>query len=172
MKSPHPIGELMPAVFQDDPTTMRWTDGLDEVIAPVIATIDCLIAYVDPMLAPEDFLRWLAEWFGSDLDENWPLERQRAVVAESVRLYRLRGTAAGLREQLELATGGTIEIADSGGVTASLTPTPAVIEPKMPWVSIRLRVSDPEAVSVATLDGMIRASRPAHVPHALEVVGR
>jgi phage tail-like protein len=35
---------------------------LHEVLAPVVATIDCLGAYLDPALTPEDFLRWLGGW--------------------------------------------------------------------------------------------------------------
>jgi phage tail-like protein len=168
--SPYPIGEQLPAVYQEDPMTMRWTEGLDEVLAPIIATLDNLVAYIDPMLAPEDFLRWLAEWFGADLDENWPLERQRAVVAEAVRIYRIRGTMAGLRDQLELTTGGVVDIADSGGVTGSATPTPTTDDRYVPWVSVRVRVRDPAAVSRGTLEEMVRAACPAHVPYALEVM--
>ena len=31
LSSPHPLGGLMPAVFQDDNFTMRWTQALDEL---------------------------------------------------------------------------------------------------------------------------------------------
>jgi phage tail-like protein len=170
LRSPYPIGELMPAVFQEDPFVMRWTDGLDAVVSVVIATIDSLLSYIDPLLTPPDFLLWLAGWFDTALDENWPLERKRRAAAESVRLYRLRGTVAGLREQLELFTGGVVDIADSGGVTTSAMPTAPATEPAPPWVSIRVRVSDPDDVSLPTLEGLIRAARPAHVLHALEVI--
>jgi phage tail-like protein len=168
--SPYPIGEQLPAVYQEDPFVMRWTDGLDSVLSVVVATIDSILSYVDPLLTPPDFLLWLAGWFDTALDENWPLERQRRAVAESVRLYRLRGTVAGLQEQLELFTGGVVDIADSGGVTTSPTPTPPATEPAPPWVSIRVRVPDPASVSIPTLEGLIRAARPAHVLHALEVI--
>lgn len=170
LPSPHPLSGLMPAVYQEDEFTMRWLDALDELLAPVFSSLDSLIGYVDPQIAPADFLHWLAGWFGALLDENWPLEQQREAVAAAVRLYRLRGTTAGLREQLELVTRGTVEIVDSGTVTASPMPTAAVGEASIPWVSIRVTVADTEAVSVSALEAIIRSSRPAHVPHALDVV--
>ena len=39
---PQSIGEMLPGVYQDDLFTMEWCAGLDEVIAPVFATLDCL----------------------------------------------------------------------------------------------------------------------------------
>ena len=38
LDSPHPLGGLMPAVYQDDNFTMRWTAALDDVLAPVMAS--------------------------------------------------------------------------------------------------------------------------------------
>jgi phage tail-like protein len=176
--SPHPLGDLMPAVFQDDSFTMRWTAALDDVLAPVMTSLDCIEAYVDPLLAPEDFLLWLAGWSGMVLDENWPLPRQRAVVAATAELYRSRGTSAGLRRHVELVTGGQVEITESGGVTWSVTPTPA--EPSAsgvpagnqgPWVTVRVSVPDPDQINVRALDALIGAIKPAHVIHRLEVAG-
>jgi phage tail-like protein len=176
--SAHPLGSLMPAVFQDDNFTMRWTAALDEVLAPVMASLDCIEAYVDPLLAPEDFLAWLAEWSGIVLDENWPLARQRAVVAATAELYRSRGTPTGLRRHLELVTGGQVEMAESGGVTWSTTPTPVdtsapagSAHDQGPWVSVRVSVPDPDQLNVRALDSLIGAIKPAHVIHGLEVAG-
>jgi len=178
LSSPHPLGELMPAVFQDDAFTMRWTAALDEVLAPVMASLDCIEAYVDPLLAPEDFLVWLAGWSGIVLDENWPLPRQRVVVAATAELYRTRGTPAGLRRHIELVTGGQVEIAESGGVTWSTTPTPAdasapagSADGQGSWVSVRVTVPDPDEINVRALDSLIGAIKPAHVIHGLEVAG-
>ncbi len=66
------------------------------MLAPVFATLDCLDSYFDSYfdawLTPRDFLDWLAGWVGVVLDENWPLERQRALVGQMVALYGRRGT--------------------------------------------------------------------------------
>lgn len=173
LHSPHPLGGLMPAVFQDDSFTMRWTQALDEVLAPVPAVLDSIEAYFDPLLAPEDFLAWLAGWCGMTLDENWPLPRRRAVVSAAAELYRVRGTLAGLRRHVELVTGGRVEVADNGGVTWSATPGDlgATAGPDGPSLTIRVSVADPAELNVRALDALISAIKPAHVVHRLEVAG-
>jgi phage tail-like protein len=175
LSSPHPLGSLMPAVFQDDDFTMRWTQALDEVLAPVPVSLDSIEAYFDPLLAPEDFLAWVASWCGIVLDENWPLSRRRAVVSAAAELYRGRGTLAGLRRHIELVTGGRVEVADTGGVTWSATPDAygdgGPDSAAGPAVFVRVRVADPAEVNVRALDDLISAIKPAHVVHRLEVAG-
>jgi phage tail-like protein len=169
--TPYPIHGLLPAVLQDDDMTVRFTSGLDDVLAPAIWAIDCLAAYLDPLLAPADFLHWLGTWLGEVPDENWSQPRQRRAVAEAVDLHRIRGTVVGLRLQLELASGGRAEIADSGGVSWSLTPDAELPGEDVPRLGVRVTVEDPEAVDVNALDAVIRAAKPAHVAHRLEVLG-
>ena len=52
----HPIGDRLPAIYLDDGFTLRFTSALDEVLAPVIAVLDGFADYLDPSLAPADFL--------------------------------------------------------------------------------------------------------------------
>lgn len=168
--TPYPIGTLMPSVYQEDPAMMQWTGGLDDVLAPVISTLDCIGAYVDPMLAPADFVLWLADWFGTALDENWPLRRQRAAVARSVALYRQSGTVAGLRSLLEVVTEGEVEVIDSGGVTWSQRPNTA--PPGQDELSVEVRVTAPpgSSIDLKAIDELVAAAKPAHVAHRVEVV--
>jgi phage tail-like protein len=60
MPSPYPLIEYLPAVFAEDRFLVRWTAAMDDVLAPIVNIIDCLPAYVDPRLAPEDFAGWPA----------------------------------------------------------------------------------------------------------------
>ena len=169
--TPYPLGTLMPAVYQEDPVAMQWTAGLDDVVAPVISVLDCLTAYTDPLLAPEDFLRWIAGWLGAVLDENWPLERRRAAVARTVALHRMTGTVAGLRMFLEVVTGSEarIEIEDSGG--ASWSQVPGTTPPGSAGARLTVRVSGPPgSADAALLEELIAAVKPAHVAHTLEVL--
>lgn len=170
LDTPYPIGTLLPAVFQEDPVAMQWTAGLDDVLAPAISTVDCMTAYADPLLAPDDFVGWLASWVGTVLDENWPLAHQRMTVAHSVRLYRSRGTVEGLRALIELVTGGQVEIAESGGVAWSAVPNTE--PPGEAAARLFVRVTLPHGVwmDAAALESLIVAEKPAHVPHRLEVV--
>ena len=95
LPSPHPLGASLPALYQEDAFAQRLTGALDEVLAPIFSSLDTLHAYLDPALAPDDFLEWLAGWVGVTLDETWPIERRRQLVADATQLYRSRGTVAG-----------------------------------------------------------------------------
>jgi phage tail-like protein len=174
LASPYPLITLLPAVYQEeDPFVGRFTAGLDDVLAPVIATLDSLEAYVDPLLAPEDFLEWLAGWVGVTVNANAPIGQHRATVARAAELHRLRGTVAGLRTTLELLTGGDVEVTDSGGVAGANQPgTHAPGDPR-PWVRVSVRVPAdlgwaPDALRAA-VEAAVVAAKPAHVQHLVEV---
>ena len=172
LRSPVPIVGQLPGIYQDDQFTQDFTGGLDDVLAPVFATLDNIDAYVDPWLAPEDFLQWLAGWMGVVIDEGWPLDRSRAFIASIGELYRWRGTMRGLRAELAIYTGGDVEINDSGGVAWSLTPGSPLPGQPEPRVAVRVRVDDPKAVNARTLDTMVAVAKPAHVVHVIEIAGR
>ncbi|WP_432585021.1 phage tail protein [Streptomyces sp. HD1123-B1] len=168
--SPYSLAQLLPAVYQDDGFTLRLTAGWDEVIAPVISTLDCLDAYLEPWLTPPDFLRWLADRMGTQLDENWPERRQRAATAHAVSGHRTRGTVDGVRERIALATGGTVELVDSGGVFTSAAPETPIPTGLPPVTLIRVMVPAGREVDPAALEEVIREFLPAHVPYRSEVV--
>ena len=113
--TPYPLETLLPSVLQEDFFTRRLMAGVDEVLAPAISTLDCLEAYLNPLLAPEDFLEWVSTWFSEVLDENWPPQRRRRFVAGAVEMFRTRGTVAGLRRELELSTGGQVKTGVADG---------------------------------------------------------
>jgi phage tail-like protein len=169
--TPLPVGELLPAVYQEeDPFLLAFTTGLDEVLAPILWTLDNLHAYLDPRTAPEDFLVWVASWLGAEVDEGAPAGRRRAGVAEALAVHRLRGTPQGLRRLVELVTGGDVELRDSGGVVASADPYAAPVGDPHPWVSIVVRSGD-RPVRRGSLDALVREAKPAHVVHSVEVAG-
>jgi phage tail-like protein len=174
LPAPYRIADLLPSVYQElDPFVLRFTAGLDDVLAPVLATLDCLDAYVDPMLAPEDFLDWLAGWVGAVLDENAPLALRRVAVSRAAELHRSRGTVAGLRTSLELLTGARVEVADSGGVSWSSAPSGSSGSPDgdaAAWVAVRVELPPGSAVSDRVISAAVTAAKPAHVQHSVEVV--
>jgi phage tail P2-like protein len=56
----------------------------------------------DPDACPEAALPWLAWALSVDRwDPDWPLDAKRAVVADSVRHHRVKGTLAAVRRALE-----------------------------------------------------------------------
>jgi phage tail-like protein len=170
LESPAPIGPMLPAVYQDDEFAMRFLAGFDDVIAPVLLTLDCLIDYFDPALTPTDFLEWLAGWVGIEVDEAWETERRRAAVATAVEMYRMRGTISGLRANLEVLSGGQVEITDSGGVAWSTSPMGPLPGQESPRLAVRVILPEVTDRTTKAIDAIVTAAKPAHVVHRVEVV--
>jgi phage tail-like protein len=170
--SPHPLGERVPAVLQEDRFGQAFLAGLDEVLAPILATLDNLAAYVDATSTPEDFVGWLGGWLGVELDESWPVERRRLFLARAVELFRRRGTAAGLVAHLEVFTGGSVEVVDSGGVAWSREHGAEPPGDPTPSVRVRVCVDDSATLSERDVDALVAAAKPAHVLHQVEVLAR
>ena len=172
MASPYSFGRLLPAVFQEDDFALRWMSALDEVLAPVVSVLDNVEHYFDPELAPADFLAWLAAWAGVDeLDETWPEQGQRELVAEAVALFRVRGTVAGLKRHLAIYTGAEPEIEESGGCAWSGEAGSPLPGDERPRLVVRVAVPTPLPVELKRLDLIVAASKPAHLPHRVELVG-
>ena len=170
MGTPHPLGNSLPAVYAEDELIQRLTTAFDTVLAPVISTLDNFGAYIDPMLAPADFLEWLAGWVGVILDENWPIERQRDFVARFAALHARRGTAGALAEEVALYTTVAPEIVESGGVSWSATPDGPLPGRAEPSLTVRVRGADSATVESGRVETIVAAAKPAHVPHAVEVL--
>lgn len=170
LDSPHPIGMRLPGIYADDDFTQRFVSAFDTVLASIFLTLDCLPCYFDPKLAPEDFLDWLADWVGLTVDEGWTVERRRDVVSHAVELHSWRGTHRGLAKHLRLVSGGEVEITDSGAAAWSARPQTPLPGSERPFLHVRVRVADPAAVDKRKLDNLVAASKPAHLPHTLEVV--
>ncbi|MFE3521846.1 phage tail protein [Streptomyces sp. NPDC059161] len=170
--SSHPLGGQLPAVYADDDFAQRFVEGLDVVLAPLFNVLDCLEAYFDPALAPEDFVDWLTSWVGTELDGTEPLDIRRHAVATAVSLHRVRGTAQGLARAVQLAFGVTPQIIESGGATWSgrpLGPFPGAARASLRVV---LAVPDPSTIDPHRLQAVVAAARPAHLPFTAEVTGK
>src|SRR5256885_7055514 len=170
LTTPHPLVESLPALFQEDGFTQRFMSAFDAALAPIFASLDNLPAYLDPWLAPEDFLEWLAGWFGMALDESWSIDRRRALVAKAFDFYRMRGTVNGLRAQLETLTGGTVELHETGGVSTSATAGSALSGSPNFALLVRIMGDDPAALNLNRLEALAALAKPAHVPAKMEVV--
>ncbi|MFJ9692381.1 phage tail protein [Kitasatospora sp. NPDC101183] len=173
LPSPHPIGALLPALFADDDFAQRFTAGLDTVLAPVFATLDNLPAYLQPRLAPADFVDWLASWVAVETDGAWPLEVRRAVVGRAVELHRWRGTRRGLVERLRLVLGVGAEIVDGGGAAwsttagADLPPAPSGELLVRAWPLSALSGTEPDEGQVLAV---VRAGCPVHLSCRVEIL--
>jgi phage tail-like protein len=164
-----PLVQRLPGVFQDDDFTRRFVSAFDDAYAPVLATLDSLFCYFDPQLAPADFVDWLAGWVGVELDDSWTLEQRRRIVAGAALVHRQRGTRRGIEEALRLGLGADVEVVDSGGCDWSETPGATTPGTAPPWVEVRIRVPDPDALDRRRVDALLEATKPAHVTHSYTV---
>lgn len=170
LRSAHPLGRALPAVYADDDLAQRFVTGLDAMLAPVFTVLDCLEAYFDPALAPADFVDWLADWVGAELGGGEPVEVRRHAVATATALHRRRGTRQGLAEAVRLCFGVAPSITESGG--AAWSPRPLGPFPGVPRAALHVtvRLPDPAPGDRHRLAAVVAAARPAHLPFTTEVL--
>jgi phage tail-like protein len=110
------------ASLHDDPPplAMRFLHALEEVLDPIVATLDSLPAHLDVDLAPEHALAGLATWLGVDEVESLPAASRREAVRQAGALGRRRGTRGGLELALRLFFPAlSLRIEDHGSVVVS-----------------------------------------------------
>ena len=116
LASPYPLGQTLPSLYRDDVFAQNLCDGLDEVLAPIIATLDSLPAYLDPGTVPDDMLGWLA---GLDGDRAGRAPERGAATRtgpdRASSLLQWRGTARGVAAAVDALFEVTPEIVESGG---------------------------------------------------------
>lgn len=178
LPSPHPLGAQLPAMYAEDELAQAITAACDEVLAPVLSVLDNLPSYLDPMLAPPDFVAWLGSWIATTAPasrSDFPDEQLRTAVAAAGGHLRRVGTAAAIAAEVALAAGvpvGEVDVADSGGIAWSQNPSEPLPGQSTPRLAIRIRVPDPAAVDTAEVEAAIAAVKPAHLPHTMTVVQR
>ncbi len=105
---------------QPPPFAMRFLHALEEVLDPIVATLDSLPAHLDVDLAPEHALAGLATWLGVDDVEVLPAQQRREAVRRAGELARTRGTREGLELALSLFFPDIeMRVNDHGGVVVS-----------------------------------------------------
>ena len=175
LESPHPIGLELPGLFQDDEVAQRFVAGLDDLLAPIFLTLDAVDSYIDPWLAPRDFLAWVADWVSAPWDASLSDTQQRAVVARSAELLGWAGTARGLADMVELVAGVRPEIEENGGTAWTIEPGGDMPGSDDPTVTVRVRVEDLAAGGPEREDRLERVRQvvlqylPAHLVANVEV---
>ncbi len=172
LTTPFPLVETLPGLLQDDAVAQQLCAALDEVLAPVVATLDCLPAYLDPATAPPDVLDWLAGWVGLALPEGAEDRLRRRLVGRAADLHRSRGTADGVRAAVVAWFGVQPELTESGGADWSAVAGAPLPGGPVPTLHVLLRVPDPSAVDVRRLEAVVAEAVPAHVTSRVEVVAQ
>jgi phage tail-like protein len=147
----------LPAIYADDPFLGGYLNLFDAIWQPLERQIDQLHAYVNPRLAPRDFLAWLGTWLDLVLDENWPEARRRTLIRYAADLYARRGTAGGLRDYLAIFLNVVPDILEDGGDANPFHFT----------VVVRLDVGT--IVDEDRLRRIIEEEKPAHTTYTLRL---
>jgi phage tail-like protein len=167
--TPHPVGATLPALYEDDRLAQVLTGAVDEMLAPVQSTLDCLVAYVDAGQAPADFVDWLGEWVAAPFDRWMPPARRRRLLAANGALQRSRGTEAGLVALLTLALDATaVEVTGGGGTWWSVEPDSYVPE-EVSTLVVRVTLPPREPADPERVERLVASAVPAHLPFRVEV---
>jgi phage tail-like protein len=119
----------LPAVYADPPQHdpaaegmgSRFIGGLERVLDPVVATIDCMPAQLHADTAPAPMLSLMAAWLGLEEDERRSLPDRRDEVRFASEIAQSRGTLPGLELGLRIAFPSLpLRVEDGGGVTFSV----------------------------------------------------
>lgn len=141
---------------------------------PVEEILHRLPSYFDPWETPRTFLPWLASLLALTLDEEWPEEKKRRLIAMVVALYQLRGTLRGLKLYLEIFTDTWPEIYENewpfNGFQVGVSSTIGVdsiiigyIDPAHAFtVKLPLPVEETKPEMIRKIHRIVAAERPAH----------
>lgn len=183
--------EHLPALYEQDSFMSRFVMLFESFWGPIDHQIDHIADYFDPGIAPAQMLPWLASWFNLTMNEQWPEVLQRRLLANAFRLYRMRGTRAGLQELLEIfadgaGVGAQVKIdehrADNFqlGPNTHIGPGIAVGRRNRPFtftVRVKLLQQLPAGASARSMEqitqllrSVIDAEKPAHTSYTLDII--
>ncbi len=172
LATPHPLGQTLPSLYLGDPFTQSLCEALDGVLAPVLSALDNLPAYLDLSTAPDDLLPWLARWIGMVLDPGQQPARQRELLRSASIRQGWQGTSRGIQQAVEALLGVRVEVIDSGGAAWSVDAQDPLPGDPVATVAVRVFPSDDQQVDEQRLDAVVRAIKPAHVTHRVQIVSQ
>ena len=151
----------------------RFISAFDDLLAPIFSTLDNLDSYVDPRLAPRDFVDWLSGWVDLVPNQGWDVRRRRDRIRGAVQLAVTWGTPEGIKEVVSVFAGvdrSQVEIIENGGVAGSTTRGGELPGSPEQELKVIVRTSDPAGLDVERLNRIVARAKPAHLRHLVEVL--
>lgn len=167
--SPHPLADTLPAVLREDAFARSLCGGFDDVLAPVLLTLDGFAAYLDLATAPSDMLPWLAQWVGMAADHGQDPDLLRQQLRASREQHTSRGTRRGIELAVRAAYGLAVQVEENGAAAWSTEPGGQLPGDPEPALRVTVRAARPDQVDPDALDAFVASVKPAHVPHATSV---
>jgi phage tail-like protein len=165
LRTPFPFIDAVPPMLADDPFVQRMMPAFDEVLAPIISTLDCFPSYLDPEIAPMDMVKYMASWLFPNYEDQLSEEGLRHALGTVVERSGWRGTARGIKEALATFDLASIDIQDSGSTVVSTTPTDPATWPDVapPTVKIVCVAGSNATMNDDQIAALVRNLVPAHV---------
>ncbi len=99
----------LPAIYQENSESKEFLERFLSIFESSMydseEKISSIHVFFDPMAAPEDFYRWLADWLSLDLYDQLEEDQKREFILNAVELYRKKGTVSGLSDLVTVLTG-------------------------------------------------------------------
>lgn len=140
--------QFLPPIYHTD-FVERFLAIFEATLTPIEWNVDNFDLFLDPRTAPAAFLQWLAGWYAIIFDDGWSDTQRRLMLTEAHRLFARRGTKYSLGRILEIYTGETPEINDTG-------------EDQPPdTFTVRIRGERDETERIR-IENLIESNKPAH----------
>ena len=179
-----PWVQYLPGIYQDaDEENADFLQRFLLVSAHLTSGIEESLEFVhelfDPRLTQAGWLPWLASWLAMPLLEGWDEEKRREVVQRTPELYRLRGTARGLKLALRLFADVEAEIHEgewpypgmvigrSSTIGKDTTLSPPVFISQCFTVELPDRKTEISRERLRTVQALVESEKPAHAHYAL-----
>lgn len=88
----------------------RFLFLFQHLMTTITDRIDQIPSLIDPAITDPRFLPWIASWVSFELDSSLPIHQQRELTRRAIRLYRTRGTVAGIEEMIRVLTSAPVRI--------------------------------------------------------------
>jgi phage tail-like protein len=176
--------QFLPGIYQDaDEENADFLQRFLLITQHLTSSVEERLEFVHelfmPELSHERYLPWLASWMAMSLLEGWDEEKRREIIRRTPELYRLRGTARGLKLALRLFADVKAEI-DEGdwpypGMVISKTATigldSVLTAPVFTSQCFTVRLPDKkEKVTrekLRTVHALVESEKPAHSHYAV-----
>lgn len=168
LATPHPLADTLPGLLREDPFAAQLCASFDDLVAPVVLTLDTFADYLDPSTTPEDMIGWLAQWLGLSVDPGVEHAVRRHELSVAGSLNATRGTRRSIELALRSALGTEVEVTESGASRWSPSPGGELPGDPTPTVSVVVHATT-EEVAADRLDSLVRSVLPAHVDRRIAV---
>jgi len=102
------LDRYLPAIYRADAVSAGFLDrflaNVEGLFTTLEARVETAHGFIDTRIAPESGLDWLAGWLGAEPGTDWDATRRRLLIDHAELLFRWRGTPAGLKAMIDLAT--------------------------------------------------------------------